>query len=43
MVDLLPWVMGCQRDWGGGFADMGNGFANRCGGVVVSEIRVMGF
>ena len=47
VVDLLPWGFagrcGCRRDRHGGFAIMGNGFANRCVGMVIGEIGVIGF
>ena len=42
-VYLSMWWRGCYRDRHDGFAAMGNGFIDRCGGVVVSEIGVMGF
>ena len=37
------WWHVCRQNWRVGFAAMGNEFANRCGGMVVNEIRVMGF
>ena len=42
-VCLAVWWRGCYQDRHDGFATMGNGFIDRCGGVVVCEIGVMGF
>ena len=36
------WWCGCCQDRRDGFATMGNGFIDRCGGVVVIKIGMMG-